>query len=361
MGKVYDDPLFSRARKPRGRGFSLLLIIILLIISIAFITNTVINRQVQLIKQSVTIPALPSALEGFKILHISDLHGALFGASQEGLSSTLKNQKYNIVCITGDLVGADGDFSALTQMLDILPDDIPVYFIPGDEDPAPIFSAAHSTNNVKAEYIMAAEKHGATYLDAPVSISAGSATLWICPDTYYNLDLDATRRTLLQYKDDLNSASPTADTAAALKAVEYRLDQTDRMEQARIKMLSTDTNIALTHVPFTEETIRTLRQWGKESETDFFKSISLILAGHYNNGQLRIPLIGPLWVPESFGLEGGQWFPDPSRISGLTTLAGVSQYISPGLGSSKAYPWLPLRFFNFPSVTIITLTTKLTE
>ena len=45
-------------------------------------------------------------------------------------------------------------------------------------------------------------------------------------------------------------------------------------------------------------------------------------------------------------------------IQGLSTIQGVTQYISPGLGVSDAYP-IPLRMFNTPSITILTLTSVL--
>lgn len=68
------------------------------------------------------------------------------------------------------------------------------------------------------------------------------------------------------------------------------------------------------------------------------------------------PLPGALKAPDSANISG--WFPQDNLIQGLSTIQGVTQYISPGLGVSDAYP-IPLRMFNTPSITILTLTSVL--
>ena len=80
-----------------------------------------------------------------------------------------------------------------------------------------------------------------------------------------------------------------------------------------------------------------------------------MLAGHYNGGQIRIPFVGALKAPTSSGFPRGGWLPDDKQIVGLSTIQGITQYISPGLGVSRAYP-LPIRLFNTPTVTVLTLT-----
>ena len=80
----------------------------------------------------------------------------------------------------------------------------------------------------------------------------------------------------------------------------------------------------------------------------------LILAGHYNGGQWRLPGIGAVYVPEL------GWFPADDEIRGLSFPAGIPQYISPGLGSDPHYPYQPGRLFNSPTLTLITLTRRAT-
>ena len=42
-------------------------------------------------------------------------------------------------------------------------------------------------------------------------------------------------------------------------------------------------------------------------------------------------------------------------------MMGIPQYISPGLGTSAAIDLPPIRIFNTPAVTILTLTGRLTK
>lgn len=361
MPRQQDDPIFARAPKPRGRGLTIFLLILLLFIACALLFNMVNNRRVDLIRQPVTISSLPPSLEGFKILHVSDLHGARFGAGQEGIKALIDDLHYSVVCITGDSVGADGDFTGLIELIDLIPDDVPVFLLAGDEDPIPVPSTARATNNLKAEFIMAAEKHGAVYLDVPQQLTVGKTTLWVCPESFYSLDPDGTEKALLAYQKELLSKTQTSDTQAALRAVDYRLDVIKRTREIRQVMLSTDPSIVLSHVPFTEETVRTLQEWTANGDFDYWHSISLILAGHYNNGQFRLPGFGALWVPPAFGLSESGWLPDDTKLSGLSIMQGISQYISPGLGNAKIYSWLPVRFCNTPAITLLTLTAKLTK
>ena len=79
---------------------------------------------------------------------------------------------------------------------------------------------------------------------------------------------------------------------------------------------------------------------------------SLILAGHYNGGQWRIPFKGAIYVPEL------GWFPDDELVQGLSYPAGIPQYISPGLGSDPHYTTQPGRLFNGPKITRIVLTRR---
>ena len=98
-----------------------------------------------------------------------------------------------------------------------------------------------------------------------------------------------------------------------------------------------------------------MQQWA-DSDNNFLRNVSLLLAGHYNAGQVRIPLVGALKAPAS---AGGGWFPEDHTLVGLNVVHGVTQYISPGLGISDDYP-IPLRIFNTPAITLITLTSRLT-
>ena len=361
MGRQYADPIFEHEKiRRRRRGPVVVLLLLVILVTAAALVNGFINRQVQLIRQSVTIPSLSSSLEGFKILHISDLHGAGFGHGQAGIEATLRNVRYNAVVISGDSLSADGNDAQLMQLITLLDKSVPVFLVAGDEDPPPILSTPHGSASPKADYIQRAESFGAIYLDAPYELQVGNSILWLCPDTVYDTDVDNARLSMENSRRQLLNDPDSEAKSAALRALDYWLERIDRTEEALRKMKSGDFKICVTHVPYSQERLAELRYNDTDGLRNNAKPVSLILAGHLNNGQFRLPLIGPVFVPRALGVYGeDRWFPGDGGLSGLSTLYGISQYISPGLGASSAYSPLSIRFMNPPAVTLITLTSKL--
>ena len=166
-------------RKPRRTGWIGYLLLFFLIIAVAIALNFINNGRVSVDQVSVTITSLPKDLEKFRILQISDLHGNEYGPNQSTIKTMISTKNYNAVCITGDVCGPDGDYEAFLKLIDLF--SVPVYFIPGDEDPEAIRTAANPENAVKADYILAAEEHGAIYLDHPEKLTVGKSTIWIPP------------------------------------------------------------------------------------------------------------------------------------------------------------------------------------
>ena len=351
MGRSHD-PLFDEGRRKHPfLGFILLLLA--LIIATVAVLNTISNSRVTLLKQSITVPDLPSALENFRILHISDLHGLYFGPHQEQLQAAIASARYDIVCVTGDITGKDGDISAFLELLKLFGEK-PVYFIPGDEDPAALISTPHSGDSPLADYIQAAQSQGAVYLDAPVRIDRGKGTIWLCPAWVYTLNYDGALSAYQARLSELQAEEPSPERDAALAAVEYQLDQLDRIRQAWSETAEDQVHIGMTHVPLQDGVLQALREWTASDNEARIHSISLVLAGHTVAGQWRLPGIGAVRAP------GGDWFPEDQKVTSLNTVHGISQYISPGLGTSAAIGLPPIRLFNTPSVTVITLTSKLT-
>ncbi len=356
MGRSHD-PLFDDGRRKHPViGFFILLLA--LIIATVTVLNTVSNSRVSLLKQSVTVPNLPSSLENFRILHISDLHGLYFGPHQEQVQAAIASASYDIVCVTGDITGKNGDIGAFLELLKLFGEK-PVYFIPGDEDPAALIAAPHAGDSPLADYIRAAQSQGAVYLDAPVRIDKGKGTLWLCPTWVYTLNDEGSQNAYEARQAELLAMEGSPERDAALAAVEYQLDQLNRIRQAWAENLEDHVHIGMTHVPLQESVLEDLREWTGSDNASHIRSISLVLAGHHVAGQWRVPGIGAVRVPDVSG-QGGVWFPEDQKVTGLSATHGISQYISPGLGTSAAIGLPPIRLFNTPSVTVITLTSKLT-
>ena len=352
------DPLFAPERKKHpGLTVFFLLLIVLLIVCLAL--NHLNNSRVNLLRESVTVSTLPSSFENFRILHISDLHGLYFGPRQERLAAAISSAAYDIVVITGDVTGSGGDAGAFLALIDLFSGKTPVYFIPGDEDPSPLIVAPHEDDSPLAPYIVAAQAHGAVYLDAPVKITRGRNTLWLSPEWTYTLDYEASESAISKRLAELRDQAPSPERDAALAVVEYEWDQLERIRAARRETVETDVHVAVTHHPLQLSALQSLREWTGTDNDSYVRTVSLILAGHYVAGQWRLPLIGPVRAPASAETGNGGWLPDDQKIVGLSSFMGIPQYISPGLGVSAAICLPPVRLFNTPSVTVLTLTSRL--
>lgn len=77
----------------------------------------------------------------------------------------------------------------------------------------------------------------------------------------------------------------------------------------------------------------------KEKETAQFP---LALAGHCHGGQMRLPFVGPLWLPRGCSRDA---------YYGLIQKGPTQWYVTSGLGTSI----LPFRFWSRPEIAVIEL------
>ncbi len=350
----------QRTRGNFHAGWFFLVSVIVLVVLTGYIAFD--NNYAQVESVKVVLTGMDRAFDGYTILHISDLHGKRFGAQQRQLASALSKYHFDAVCISGDVTAADGDPYAFYELLDVLePTKRPVLFIAGDNDPPALIGEPHYTNDVLAEFVTSAQRKGAIYVDAPQQISVNGKSIWIVPGWQLSLDVDATEaRYRNQLRNDQEGGNAnTPGIKARERLALYQLDMLEQLRSARERMQPGDLHLALVHFPLQADYLSTLQNTSLSSTTSGSKSqpLDLVLSGHYNGGQVRLPFAGPVYVPSS-GTTGGRWFPGDKRTQGLSQNAGISQYISPGLGVSSAYS-IPLRLFNSPKVTLIRLTTSL--
>ncbi len=355
----YRDPMFDAEKRGHPTLVFLLIVVIVLLLA-ALVLNAFSNGSVRLVEQSVTVNGIPRALEGFRILHISDLCGVRFGANQEKLMRAVAGKRYDAVCVTGDVTGK-GDARAFLELLDALPDGVPVYFITGDQDPADLSVEVCETGGALAAYIVEAQARGAVYLDAPQKLVVGGQTVWFSPESLYTYNLEGSEKSLNARRAELLAEEASSARDAALAAVDYQLDRMRRIREARLQMVSGDTHIALTHYPLGRSALINLKRDIAEAGENAVGSISLLLAGHFVGGQWRLPWLGAVYVPPAAGLGTNGWFPGDAGVVGLSYSLGVTQYISPGLGTSDDAALPSFRLFNEPTVTILRLTSKLVE
>jgi len=217
-----------------------------------------------------------------------------------------------------------------------------------------VISTPKGTPEVMEDWVRAAQKTGAVYLDAPMMQEVGKRRVWFVPAYLYDVDAEGMVHSLTQQKQDMEAQGLQYESqgGATYRSLCYRLEAMQRTVEAQREMLSTDLQIAVNHAPLEPSYIRTSLEWADRDEVFNFRNISLLLCGHYCGGQWRIPGAGPVYMPER------GWFPGAEGVSGLQRVNSINQYISPGIGASGAHP-LKGRLFNAPGATLLKFTGKL--
>ncbi len=79
---------------------------------------------------------LPESFEGFRIVHLSDLHAASFGEGNGELLAAVRAAEPEIVCITGDLVDGSKDRQEkwVRELIPQLTAVAPVYYVTGNHE-----------------------------------------------------------------------------------------------------------------------------------------------------------------------------------------------------------------------------------
>ncbi|NLE68887.1 MAG: metallophosphoesterase [Clostridiales bacterium] len=359
MARRSEGRLFT-PRKKRRTGCITVVVLFALIIGVTLFLNTLSNRFVRLTTRRVTVLNLPRQLERFRILHLSDLNAASLGAGQENLKAALGKEAYQAVVMTGDMVGKGGNIGPMLALAQALDPRVPMLFITGDSDPDPLLAVPHGDGEVKADYIRALEEAGFIYLESPYRLEEEGQVVWFCPGELFMQDLDSARAALIELVDSLKTSDNPYEsgTAARLRHAQHRLQVYEDSVAAMAQMQEGDTIVAVMHHPPDPTMLGEMALLYREQE-EAPPGPSLFVAGQFNNGQARLPGLGPIYIPPQSDGSGG-FFPGDEGFTGLIIHKGYPVHISPGLGNSAYYP-IPLRLFNRPQMTLLELTSRMTR
>ena len=336
-GNDFFDP---RRKNPLRRRLALYFFLFFLAV---IAVNAAVNQFVHVRRIQVPITGLNEEFDGYTLLHISDLKGASFGGEQGLFAYALGAQAFDAVVITGDMISELGNaqpFYALIDQLKAINADAPIYFISGDSDP-PVTSREYFTGGSPfAPWVLGAQQRGARLLSAPDCITRGDQSLWLTTGNQLNLDLNTMQSQFeLQYINALTDGDENAIELAA-----FNLTWLEDTRAARKAMAASDAVVALMHAPPTQD--------------DPLAQTDLILCGHSLGGVMRLPFIGPVFMPSS-SLPRYGLFPGSAFHYGLSRQGKTQVYVNPGLGGAGSdYPFFFFRLFNPPSVTLITLTSS---
>jgi len=350
-----SNDIFVPQRERRGI-FWLILILILVsaILAVGLVMNNAANRRVTLTTEKVAVMGLDKTYEGFSILHLSDLHASEVGSDPALWRKLLYGKSFHAIVLSGDMVGATGNdepLLSLIRALRLVKQDVPIYFISGDEDPVPVISTPSASPEVLAEWVRAAQKAGAIYLDAPIAQQVGKKTVWFVPQYLYDMNPESMISSLTSQIASIEETNQQYEgtSGAVYRALKYRLDTMQRTQEAIALMQDADLQVAVNHAPLEPGYIRTSLEWADQTQVFNFRQIDLLLCGDLCGGQWRLPGVGPVYIPDR------GFFPGDEGVSGMQRINSINQYVSPGLGASRLNP-LPGRLINPPGATLLKFT-----
>ena len=258
------------------------------------------GRTLRLASYTVEAKELPDAFDGYTIVQISDLHDAYFGQGQRNLMALIDAAQPDAIVFTGDLVhgveqGADNALCCIEQAVQRAP----VFVVSGNHE--------GRADAVGYEAFCAQLAARGVHLLDDRKVIVERSGQQIC---------------LVGVHDPCFDAHGRADEDAPWEIMQRTL-QTILQGESRYTVL-------LSHRP---ERLTLYAQQG----------VDLVLCGHTHGGQIRLPLVGALYVPNQ-----GVF---PPYAYGMYVQKDTQMIVSAGLGSSQ----VPVRFFCPPEVMQITL------
>lgn len=124
----------TKGKKHRGQGCLTALIILALIAAAAAFLIKDSREDLEISRYEVASQKLPESFDGFKIVQLSDLHGAEFGEDGMELVDKVGSLEPDMIALTGDFVTDEGDLAAVKKLAGRLTELCPVYFISGNHE-----------------------------------------------------------------------------------------------------------------------------------------------------------------------------------------------------------------------------------
>ena len=280
----------------KEKHFSILKLIILIILIIALIIayGFLIEPKLITVKEhKITVNNLPDNFNGFKIVHISDLHyGRMFDEDRlKKLVNSINEQKPDIVVLTGDLIDKDTNMTI--------------------DEANKISAELNKINSTSGKYAISGNND--LKFDEWTNIITNGGFI----------DLNNTYDTI--YKDGYQNIF-----IAGASTLQDKQSINDKVKTSIDYLNSFDKNgpvykILLLHEPDVIDDINV-------------NPFDLILAGHSHAGQVRLPFIGAIYLP-----DGAKKY-----YESYYKLKNSDLYISNGLGVSD----YNFRLFNTPSYNL---------
>ncbi|MBR3268513.1 MAG: metallophosphoesterase [Oscillospiraceae bacterium] len=289
MGKRYTNPEKTTAAQKVIRRIGLWCFVFLLLFTAAYGAN----NRIEVSEYVCQSGDLSYSFDGFRIVHLSDLHSKTFIQDNAGIMRKIREQNPDIIVMTGDMIDCSNhtDIPASEKFIRQASEIAPVYYVFGNHE--------NLIDKSEIEPFKAAVREcGAILLE--------NERVQISSRTGQTISLIGMDDSSLQANLLGKLAEESGD----------------------------DFQILLAHEP----------QYFEENYVS--AGVDLVLCGHAHGGQFRIPFTHKgIWAPD----QG--FFPEKTEGCLRDSATGAEMIISRGLGNSA----FPFRAFNHPEIVCVTL------
>lgn len=111
-------------------------LVVLSILMVLFIIAAIgFNTSLEITEYTLESAQIPDDLDGYKIVQISDLHNASFGANQKELVAAIQSCSPDLILLTGDIFSKDDtQFDAAQQLITQINSIAPIYSVSGNHE-----------------------------------------------------------------------------------------------------------------------------------------------------------------------------------------------------------------------------------
>lgn len=250
---------------------------------------------VQTTVTQVELSGLPAEFDGFRIVHLSDIHGYEYGEDSAELLAKVKNQKPELIVLTGDLIDQDHQITMVPALAKGLAAIAPTYYVTGNHEWSLGTSRVKELKKLLAdcgvavlsnEYVLL-ERDGSSVVLAGVDDPNGYADQKTPEELYLEIEKD--------YPELFNIL------------LAHRNDAIERYAAA---------------------------------------GYDFVLSGHGHGGIIRLPFTEGLLSPARTLF--------PSWTAGVYTVEDTTLFVSRGLGNNTV-PVKGFRLFNRPDLAVLEL------
>ena len=252
----------------------------------------------QTTRTQAALPGLPAGFDGYKIVHLSDLHGHQYGEDSGELLERVREEGPDLIVITGDLIDQESQLAMVPALARGLAAVAPAYYVTGNHEWALGTGAVRELKNVLSQC-------GVTVLS----------------NQYQILERDGAQIVLAGVDDPNGYADQTSpeELAAAIQADQPGL--------------------------FTLLLAHRNDHFGQYANAGY----DFVMSGHGHGGIVRLPLVG--------GLIGTDRRFFPPWTAGVYAVGDSTLFVSRGLGNNTV-PYKGFRIFDRPELAVVTLRAK---